>query len=112
MEKTSLVIGFSGGKATVIACGSVDECSAAYRKEIDADKFEFVGLLRKPAWYKRGKPGLVQKQKEEAHAKLKAELEKANEKAVEAIADAGAIEEKLEKAEAPKKKAAKKKVAK
>ena len=112
MEKTSLVIGFNDGKATVIARGSVDECSAAYRKEIDADKFEFVGLLRKPTWYKRGKPGLVQKQKEDAHAKLRAELEKANVKAVEAIADADAIESQLDAAEAPKKKAAKKKSAK
>jgi len=111
MEKTSLVIGFNGGKATVITCGDVDECSASYRKEIDSDKFEFVGMLRKPSWYKRGKPGLVQKQKEEAHEKLAQELNKANERAVEAAVKAEAIEEQLKKAEkpAPKKKATKKK---
>lgn len=119
MEKTSLVIGFNGGKATIVACGDVDTCFDAYRKEIDGNNFEFIGLLRKPEWYRRGKPLLVQKQKEDAHAKLTDELSKANEKAVEAVIEAEAIEEQLKKAEkpepakkAPKKKAAKKKAAK
>lgn len=56
MEKTSIAIAFKGGKMTILATGNVDEVLAAYREAEQDSSNEFVGMLRKPVWYKRNTP--------------------------------------------------------
>lgn len=56
MEKTSIAVSFKGGIMKVLATGGVDEVLAAYREAEKDDTLDFVGMLRKPMWYKRNTP--------------------------------------------------------
>lgn len=77
MEKTNIVIGFKQEGDTdpdIVFCGDINGCLKAYKDALHGDKYHFVGMLRKPRWFKNGKPPLVQKQRDAAHQKLEDEL--------------------------------------
>jgi hypothetical protein len=56
MEKISIAVGFKDGIPEILKEGKVDEVLAAYREAELDDSFDFVGMLRKPVWYKRNTP--------------------------------------------------------
>jgi len=77
MEKTNIVIGFKvedDPNPDIVFCGDIDGCLNAYKEELHGEKYHFLGMLRKPSWFKRGKPPLVQRQRDEAHKQLEDEL--------------------------------------
>ena len=65
MEKISIAVGFKNGTPEILKEGKVDEVLVAYREAELDDSFDFVGMLRKPTWYKRNTPKL-NKEREEA----------------------------------------------
>lgn len=91
MEKTSIAIAFKGGEMTVLATGDVDGVLAAYRKaELDPTN-DFVGMLRKPIWYKRNTPSRNKARHEEAlKATEKQEVEESKSESNESAAEARA----------------------
>ena len=92
MEKTNIVIGFKkedDPNPDIVFCGDVDGCKKAYHDALHGDKYHFVGMLRKPVWFKRGKPPRVQAERDEAHRQLEDELvrQKKNEENAKGASD-------------------------
>jgi hypothetical protein len=56
MEKTSIALAWKNGEMTILATGDADAVLAAYRKAEQDESNDFVGMLRKPQWYKRNTP--------------------------------------------------------
>lgn len=56
MEKTNIALAWKNGEMTILAVGGVDEVLAAYREAEKDESNDFVGMLRKPVWYKRNTP--------------------------------------------------------
>jgi hypothetical protein len=66
MEKTSIALAWKNGEMKILATGDADSVLAAYREaELDQTN-DFVGMLRKPVWYKRNTPARNKARHEES----------------------------------------------
>lgn len=103
MEKINIAVGFRNGEAEILKQGGVDEVLVAYREAELDESFEFVGMLRKPTWYKRNTPKLnaereaerkiAAEQAEVINSRVELDAEIADAKrAADAIAEANRIE--------------------
>lgn len=90
MEKTSIAIAFKGSKMEVLKVGEVPEVLDAYNEAKGDESYDFVGMLRKPRWYKRATPKrsreltLQRRKNEEERAKREAEYAAQEEARLEA----------------------------
>lgn len=66
MEKISIALAWKNGEMNILAAGSADEALAAYREAELDETNDFVGMLRKPVWYKRNTPARNKARAEEA----------------------------------------------
>ena len=99
MKKVSVVVGFKNGSDDMeLLCGGENqaECEAVFNKFRSDPAYEFVGFLRRPAWYKRSKPleaSIRVKRNDERKVKvLEALAATARQRAVEAEMDKKAAE--------------------
>lgn len=106
MEKINIAIGYKAGKTTIIAEGGVQEVLDAYNEAKKDESWDFVGMLRKPRWYKRATPKrslelTVQRAKAEAErSRLEAEYAKQEEARIEAKLEEMRKQKELEAAKA------------
>ena len=86
MEKISIAVAFKGGEVTILKVGTPDEALAAYREaELDVAN-DFVGMLRKPVWYKRNTP--ARNKVRESERQMKTEVAEVEESRAESLAAA------------------------